>query len=387
VRAVREDPEVPRLLYAGTEVGLYVSFDGGARWQRWNGKLLPVVPIHDLIVRDGDLALATHGRSFWVFDDLSPLRELARKRATGKTRLFKPRPTTRFKTYGGFSSKSELAPMKNYRHPGGSIFTSLVEERPNGDKVETNLDAGKNPPDGVIVTYFLRDVPKDITLTFLDSRGRVIRSYTKRPVDADPQDKEPRVPAEAGMNRFVWDMRGQEAAKIDNEPQVMDQLEGALKGAVAAPGTFAVRLAADGEKSEATFEVRTDPRIPARQADLDAQFALRAKLRDQLDRDHKAVNRLREARKDPRTSATTKRALDAIESQLMQPKAKSRQDTLNFGVRLNHRIAALIGAIGSADAAPTKQAVELAKQFEDELKKLEKRLDAAIGRRGRRSSA
>ena len=382
-RAIREDPEVSRLLYAGTEVGLYVSLDGGTRWQRWQGKYLPVVPLHDLIVRDGDLALATHGRSFWVFDDLSPLRELARKRATGKTRLFTPRPTIRYKTYGGFSSKSELAPMKNYRHPGGSIFTSIVEERPNGDKVETNLDAGKNPPDGVIVTYFLRGAPKDITLTFLDSRGRTIRSYTKRPADADPKDKEPRVPIEPGMNRFVWDMRHLDAAKIEDEPQVMDQLEGALKGAVAAPGTYSVRLDADGERNEARFEIRTDPRIRATQADLDAQFALRAKLRDLLDRDHKAVNQLREARKDPRTSATTKRALDAIEAQLMQPKAKSRQDTLNFGVRLNHRIAALIGAVGSADTVPTRQSIELATQLGDELAKLEKRLDAAVGGRRR----
>jgi photosystem II stability/assembly factor-like uncharacterized protein len=387
VRAVREDPEVRGLLYAGTEVGLYVSLNGGGRWQRWMGKRLPVVPIHDLIVKDGDLALATHGRSFWVFDDLSPVRELARKRATGKTRLFVPRQTIRYKTYGGFSSKSELAPMKNYRHPGGSIFTSIVEEQPNGDKVETNLDAGKNPPDGVIVTYFLRSAPKNITLTFFDARGRTIRSYTKRPADADPTDKEPRVPVEPGMNRFVWDMRYPDAGKIDDEPLVMDQLEGALKGAVAAPGTYAVRLDADGEKSQATFEIKKDPRVLAAQADLDAQFALRAKLRDLLDRDHKAVNRLREARKDPRASPSAKRALDAIESQLMQPKAKSRQDTLNFGVRLNHRIAALIGSVGSADAVPTRQAVELAKQLEDELTKLEKRLAAALGRRGGRRKA
>ena len=384
VRAVREDPEVPGLLYAGTEVGLYVSLDGGAHWKRWQGEFLPVVPIHDLIVKDGDLALATHGRSFWVFDDLSPLRELARKRATGPTRLFTPRPTIRYRTYGGFGSKTELAPMKNYRFPGGSMFTSIVEERANGDKVETNLDAGKNPPDGVIVTYFLRATPKHITLTFLDARGRAIRSYTQRPADADPKDKEPRVPVEPGMNRFVWDLRYPDAGKIDNEPQVMDQLEGALKGAVAAPGTFTVRLDADGEKSDARFEIRTDPRIRATQADLDAQFALRTKLRDLLDRDHKAVNRLREARMDPRTTAPTKRTLDAIESQLMQPKAKSRQDTLNFGVRLNHRIGALIGVVGSADTVPTRQAVELATQLEAELTKLEKRLDAAIGRRGGR---
>jgi photosystem II stability/assembly factor-like uncharacterized protein len=387
VRAVREDQDVRGLLYAGTEVGLYLSLDGGARWQRWQGKGLPVVPLHDLIVKDGDLALATHGRSFWIFDDLSPVRELARKRATGTSRLFTPRPTIRYKTYGGFSSKSEAAPMKNYRHPGGTIFTSLVEERPNGDKVETNLDAGKNPPDGVIVTYFLRNTPKHVTLTFLDSRGRTIRSYTKRPDDADPKDKEPRVPADAGMNRFVWDMRYGEAAKIENEPQVMDQLEGALKGPVASPGAYTVRLDADGEKSEAKFEIRKDPRIPATQDDFDAQFALRSTLRDLLDRDHRAVNRLRDARTDPRTTAQTKRSLDAIESQLMQPKATSRQDTLNFGVRLNHRIASLIGSIGSADARPTRQAIELAKQLEDELVKLEKRLDAAVGRRRGRKAA
>ena len=383
VRAVREDPTVAGLLYAGTEVGLYVSFDGGTKWQRWQGRSLPVVPIHDLIVKDGDLALATHGRSFWVFDDLTPVRELARKQASAASRLFTPRTTIRYKIYGGFSSKSELAPMKNYRHPAGSIFTSLLEERPNGEKVETPLDAGKNPPDGVIVTYFLRGVPKDITVTFLDARGRTVRSYTKRPEDADPNDKEPRVPIEPGMNRFVWDMRYPDAGKIDDEPLVMEQLEGALKGPVAAPGLYTIRLSVDGEKSEAAFEIATDPRIPATQKDLDAQFALRAKLRDLLDRDHVAVNRLRDARKDPRTSAATRRQLEGIESQLMQPKAKSRQDTLNFGVRLNHRIASLIGAVGSADAAPTRQALELTDQLAAELERLEKRLDAAIGRKRR----
>ena len=384
VRAVREDPEVRGLLYAGTEVGLYVSYDDGTRWHRWMGKGLPVVPIHDLIVKDGDLALATHGRSFWVFDDLSPVRELARKRATGSSRLFTPRATTRFRTYGGFSSKTEMAPMKNYRHPGGSVFASIVEERPNGDKVETYLDAGKNPPDGVIVTYYLRAAPNNITLSFFDARGRLVRSYTKRPPNADPKDKEPRVPVEVGMNRFMWDMRSADAAKIDDEPQIMEQLEQSLKGPVAAPGTYSVRLDVDGEKSEAKFEIRRDPRIATTQADFDAQFALRMKLRDLLDRDHKAVNRLRAVRNDPRTNVATKRTLDAIESQLMQPKARSRQDTLNFGVRLNHRIGSLIGSVASADAVPTKQAVELATQLNDEVTRLEKRLAAAT--RGKRKA-
>ena len=383
VRAVREDPEVRGLLYAGTEVGLYVSLDDGAHWHRWKDRSLPVVPIHDLIVKEGDLALATHGRSFWIFDDLTPVRELARTKTTGAMRLFTPRSTVRFKTYGGFGSKTEPAPMKNYRFPAGSQYASLAEERPNGDKVEVFLDAGKNPPEGVIVTYFLRAAPARISLSFLDARGKIIRSFTKRPPDADPKDKEPRVAAEPGLNRFVWDMRYPEAARIDDEPLVMDQLEGALKGGVASPGAYRVRLEVDGDKSEATFQIAKDPRIPATQKDLDAQFALRQRLHGLLDRDHRAVNRLRAARRDPRTTAATKRTLDAIESELMQPKAKSRQDTLNFGVRLNHRIGSLIASITTADAAPTKQAVELADQLEAELARLEKRLGVAIGRRGR----
>jgi len=139
-----------------------------------------------------------------------------------------------------------------------------------------------------------------------------------------------------------------------------------------------VRLDADG--SGARRASRSAPtRIRATQADLDAQFALRTKLRDLLDRDHKAVNRLREARKDPRTSATTKRALDAIEAQLMQPKAKSRQDTLNFGVRLNHRIAR--SSARSDPPTPFRRGSRSSsrKQLEDELARLEKRLDAAVG--------
>ena len=380
-RAIREDPAVRGLLYAGTETGLYVSFDDGAHWVRWQGKGLPVVPIHDLIVKDDDLCLATHGRSFWIFDDLTPVRELAaRRRADGAARLFTPRATIRYRTYGGFSSKTELAPLKNYRHPGGSIFTSIVEERPNGEKVETNLDAGKNPPDGVIVSYWLTAPPERIQVALYDARGRFIRSYTKRPDDEDPKSKEPRVPVEAGMNRFVWDMRYPDAAKIPDDPQ-MEQMEMSLKGPVAAPGRYTVRLEADGERHEASFEIRADPRIPATPADLDAQFALRMRLRDALDRDHRAVNRLREARADPRLDPARRRALDAIEAALIQPKAKSRQDTLNFGVRLNNRIAALIGAVASADAGPTKQALDLATQLEGEVDRLLQRLESVLGGR------
>lgn len=383
-RAIREDPAVQGLLYCGTEVGVYVSLDDGAHWQRWSGRRLPVVPIHDLVVKEGDLCLATHGRSFWIFDDLSPLRELARSAGAMRgARLFTPRRTTRYRTYGGFSTKT--IPGKNYRHPGATFFTLVPEEDVTGEKTEIYLDAGKNPPDGVIVTYWLAKPAKALTLTVEDARGRTIRSYTTRPENEDPKDPkntEPRVTNIAGMNRFVWNLRYPDAAKITDEP-TMDQMS-ALQGPVAAPGRYAVRLQADGVDQRASFEITKDPRIPATDADLAAQFALSRRLRDLLDRTHRGVDRLRAARSDPAIKPATKRSLDAIEGELMQPKAKSRQDTLNFGVRLNNRIAAVIGAVGNADAAPTKQAAELAAVLEREVDAQLAKLDRALGVGGKR---
>jgi len=159
----------------------------------------------------------------------------------------------------------------------------------------------------------------------------------------------------------------------------MEQLT-ALQGPAAAPGRYAVRLTVDGVDQRAEFELTRDPRIPATDADLAAQFALQRRLRDLLDRTHRGVDRLRAARSDPKITAATKRTLDAIEGELMQPKAKSRQDILNFGVRLNNRVAAVIGAVGSADAAPTKQAAELAAVLEKEVDAQLAKLDRVLGR-------
>jgi len=380
-RAIREDPAVPGLLYCGTEVGVYVSLDDGAQWQRWSGRRLPVVPIHDLVVKEGDLCLATHGRSFWVFDDLTPVRELARGSAAQRgVRLFTPRRTTRYRTYGGFSTKT--LPGKNYRHPGATFFALVPEEDETGEKAEVYLDAGKNPPDGVIVTYWLAKPAKALTISIEDGRGKTIRSYTTRPENEDPKDpknKEPRVTNIAGMNRFVWNMRYPDAAKITGDP-TMEQMS-ALQGPVAAPGRYTVRLQADGVDQSAAFEITRDPRIPATDADLAAQFALQRRLRDLLDRTHRGVDRLRAARADPKITHATKRTLDAIEGELMQPKAKSRQDTLNFGVRLNNRVAAVIGAAGNADAAPTKQVTELAALLEREVDAQLAKLDRTLGGR------
>src|SRR5437016_4227289 len=165
-RVIREDPTRKGLLYAGTETGVYVSFDDGAHWNRLGGNL-PVVPIHDLVVKDSDLVLATHGRSFWVLDDLEPIRQLAADPIKGKARLFAPRPTVRFRTDMGFPQPAKSG--KNYRMTGATIVTYRQIEKPTGEKAQVNIDSGQNPPDGVLVSYWLRDKPEgDVTLTFMD---------------------------------------------------------------------------------------------------------------------------------------------------------------------------------------------------------------------------
>src|SRR5438093_572967 len=386
-RVIREDPTRKGLLYAGTETGVYVSFDDGAKWRRLGGSL-PVVPIHDMVVKDSDLVLATHGRSFWVLDDLSPFRQPAASgEPQGKAHLFTPRPTVRFRTDFGFPQPPKIG--KNYRMTGATIVTYRQIEKPTGEKAQVNIDAGQNPPDGVLVSYWLREKPEgDVTLTFLDARGKQIRQFKSAP--PEPKDKkdekpltpdqkrseeikkarEPRVPKEAGLNRFAWNMRHPDAARVEDDP-TWESAEATLAGPISAPGQYRVRLEVGGERHEATFEIRKDPRASATQADFDAQFALRLRIRDKLTDVHEAINAMRSLRGqieggENRAEGTTgaarlrraatalKTKIGSVEEELNQVKAKSRKDTLNYPAKLNRKIGGLAMAVGSADFAPTK---------------------------------
>src|SRR5205807_1620598 len=179
-RVIREDPTRRGLLYAGSETGVYVSFDDGGKWHRLGGNL-PAVPIHDMVVKDSDLVLATHGRSFWVLDDLSPIRELAANGGIkGRAHLFAPRPTVRFRTDFGFPQPPKIG--KNYRMTGATIVTYRQVEKKTGEKAQVNIDAGQNPPDGVLVSYWLRTAPEgEVKLTFLDAKGKQIRQFKSAP--------------------------------------------------------------------------------------------------------------------------------------------------------------------------------------------------------------
>jgi len=376
VHVVREDPNRKGLLYAGTERGVYVSFNSGENWQPLQLNL-PGVPIHDMAVsKNGkDLVVATHGRSFWILDDLTPLHQLDNKNAKSDAFLFAPREAYRG---GGFS----------FSRPGSTI--------------------GKNPPSGTVVYYYLRTPPakKDsATLEFLDPAGNLIKSFvliTEKPSDSGGErggrgrggrGTDPKAPADPGMNRFVWNMRYPDA--VDVPGAIM--WGGTTRGPEAVPGTYEARLTVGGKTLSRKFEYRKDPRLGATQDDLQAQFDFLIQIRDRVSDAHEAVLAIRDIRaqtddlvmrldKHPSKQAVSDSAkamndrLKSIEEEIIQVKIKSGQDALNYPIKLNNKIAALTGVAASADTRPTKQAHDVFDDLSGELGTLLDRYHEIVGR-------
>ncbi|HLI52165.1 MAG TPA: glycosyl hydrolase, partial [Thermomicrobiaceae bacterium] len=175
-RVVREDPQQPGLLYAGTESGLYVSFDDGESWQRLGGDF-PVVPVHDLAIKGDELVVATHGRSFWILDDLRPFRELARAQVSGdQPYLFSPRARMRLRVYGGFRGEPEVG-RTSYGHANTSVVSRTAIVARDGSIKRRLLDAGENPPEGVVISYYLPETAAETRLEILDASGNVLRTF------------------------------------------------------------------------------------------------------------------------------------------------------------------------------------------------------------------
>jgi photosystem II stability/assembly factor-like uncharacterized protein len=372
VRAVREDPMRKGLLYAGTETGIYVSFDDGANWQTLQLNL-PVVPITDLVVKENDLVVATQGRSFWILDDLTPLHQLTDKVAASTAHLFKPRMT--------------------YRMRGGSAPIPSV---------------GQNPPNGVVVFYYLKSKPEgEIKLELLDAKGDTIRTFTsKAKRDEEPEDSfaaffgeaagETKVSSEAGMNRFVWDMRYADASRVPR----MVLWGGGTRGPAAVPGAYQVRLTVGNQKMTESFEIKPDSRLTTTPEDYQKQFDLLIKIRDKVTAAHDAVNQIRDMKQQ--IEAFTKRMndvatdgkaitaaakalkeeLSAVEEEIIQVKAKSRQDVLNYPIKLNNKLAALSSVVASADAAPTDASyavfADLSAKLDTQLAKLKEVMETDL---------
>jgi photosystem II stability/assembly factor-like uncharacterized protein len=373
-RTIREDPNQKGLLYAGTETGLYISFDDGENWQPFQSNL-PVCPIHDVMVKGTDLIAATHGRSFWVLDDLTPLYQLSADLANQPAAVLAPRTVKRFRHEG---RPGDPAPrgFKSYGRFGGMMGTSYQKTNEYGENIVTFLDAGKNPPEGAVIHYWLKETPKGkVTLTIRDSKGTLIRRFESKTDTTQQAETEPvsgegyegqtsgedapaeslKLPANAGMNRFVWNLRYANAKPAKGADMAADS----LLGPIAVPGTYTAELAVDGKTYTSEITVEADPRISASAEDLQAQFDLLMQIRDKQSETHEAITTIRTIKEQldgfsarasdggQKEKATALRdKLVAIEEVLVQPKAS---DPRQFPNGLNDKLAALPGMISNAD--------------------------------------
>jgi photosystem II stability/assembly factor-like uncharacterized protein len=375
-RVIRADPARRGLLYAGTERGVYASFDDGAHWQPLQLNL-PIVPVHDLTIKDNDLIAATHGRSFWVLDNLAPLRDLAANHdfKGAAAHLFPPASSYRYTDAGG-----------------------------GFDDGPRQQGIGQNPPSGVVVDYYLKEAPpadqaKEVKLEILTQDGKVIRTFEGKPAvkpsekkekekadakekekekdepaaDDEEKDKEqPKIPTEAGLNRFAWDMTWPGASKFPG----MVTWTGDPVEPVAVPGKYQARLTAGGQTFTEPFEIRKDPRSAATQEDLEAQFRFLVETRDKLTETHDAIRRIRDVRSQLKDTekrlakdAAMKPVVDAarnldkkmteVEEALYQTKNRAPQDPLNYPVRLNDKLNGVASSVSLGDARPTAQALQV----------------------------
>jgi photosystem II stability/assembly factor-like uncharacterized protein len=362
VHVVREDPKRSGLIYAGTELGVFVSFDDGARWQPLMTGM-PVTPVTDATVHGDDLVVSTNGRGFWILDDLAPLRELA----AGAPAIAK-------------QDAHLYAPARALR-TAYNVFPN--KRRPVGD----------NPPQGAVFDYWLAKEPKgDVAIEILDDKGALVRKLSSAPPDRGP-DQPPewvdlvrtpdRLEKRAGMNRFVWDLRWSEPTQI---PGAFYQ---GLPpwGPLALPGKYTVKLTVGGKAQTAPLVIFNDPRNKATDADLRASFDLQIKVRAVIDAQHLAVNQIRSTRAQlgvlrarlgadvhakelvAAINAIVKR-MDAIEGQLVQVKLGSSEGMLRFPSMLNEQLDSFRGSIES-DRAPTQAQLQvhadLAKRADGQL--------------------
>lgn len=343
VRVVREDPARKDLLYAGTEGGMYISYDGGKQWAKFQLNL-PVTPVNDITFRQNDMVVATSGRGFWILDDVGAVQQWDEGLAETEMKLFTPKPTYR-------------------------LDVPQPEEPVQGK--------GQNPLNGVIIDYYLKeklpDSVKLITMEILNADGEVIREYSNK---KDKEFKkypggpapEPVLPAKAGINRFAWDFR---TAPVPNVPKIF--VLGDYGGHVVAPGQYQVRLSLGEETQTADVTVLPDPRLQADAAEYEMQQQILTTIEKNVKEIHQSVNAMRQAKKQLEdltallkemegkealldTGKVLISKIEKWEQKLIQPKQETFQDVINFPNQLNAELLNLKGRIGTHDPRPTEGA-------------------------------
>jgi photosystem II stability/assembly factor-like uncharacterized protein len=358
-RAIREDPKRRGLLFLGTENGIYVSFDEGANWQSLRLEL-PVTPVHGIQVKGDDLVIGTHGRSFYILDNISVLRQVSRDTTTEPVVLFDP------------------------------------------------ADAVRSVSRGVSIDYFLKAASGPVTIDVLDAQGKSIRTFSSNaptegrqgPAPAEGDEEEgggggrgrggaaARVTARQGMNRFTWDMRYPGATDFPG----MILWSGSTRGPAAPPGRYTVKLTANGVTKTQEFQILRNGAVASvTDADLQQQFTLAKQINDKVTLANGTVVRIRELKtqiaervakaSDEKITAAGQSLTDkltSVEGEIYQYRNRSSQDPLNYPIRLNNKLAALQGVVESGDAKPTDQSYAVFKDLSTQLDTQLARLDAVL---------
>lgn len=354
-RVVRADPDRAGLLYAGTETGLYISFDDGGNWKSFQCNV-PITPITDLTIKEGDLIVATQGRSFWVLDDLTLLHQWDEKVSDSPFTLFKTRPV--------------------YRMGGGGGRGSLTR--------------GESVSGGVRIKFRSKEAigkKSKATLKITDPSGNVAKTYSTK-----PGKNEDRLSVNAGLNEVVWNTAYSGAETFKG----MVLWGGGTGGPRAVPGTYKVTVTlGEGDEAnvfESEFDLLKDPRASASQEDLQAQFDFQIEVRDKLTETHRGIQKIRDltsqlgsfkkriAKKEDykELAQQAQKLIDemsVIEKELYQTQNQSPQDPLNYPIKLNNRLSALVGVVASGDNPPTAQAIavrdEVVALIDEQLEKLD----------------
>jgi photosystem II stability/assembly factor-like uncharacterized protein len=350
-RALRADRKRPGLLYAGTEYGMYASWDDGASWKPLQLNL-PEVPITDLAIKENDLVVATQGRAFWVLDDLSVLQQMNKDMTNKALHVFDVNPA--------------------YRIAGNPFAQSFGAPR----------NAGTNPPAGVVVNYFVRDVNDSTkaSVSIFDKDKKLIKAFT-----TDAKEASAKMDINRGMNQFVWNLLYPESERIEG----MILWNGVPGGILAPPGKYFVQVKTGKDSAEAAFSLMPNPNYKTTQAEYDEQFRFLKMVQDKFNETQKAIKDIRALRsqinsftslqgkdmpKEVKTMADSiNKQMTVIEETLYQTKAKSGQDVLNYPIRLNDKLSGVFDVANSGNFAPSRQSADvyadLAAQIDVQLAK------------------
>jgi len=373
-RVIRCDPAREGLLYAGTETGVYVSFDDGENWTPFQLNL-PVTPIHDLLVKGTDLIAGTHGRSIWILDDLTTIHQLHDDLADQKAVLLKPRDTDR--VLPSIDARRLIdQPGKTYMSSTGVMAPYTYTTTPENVVERKFLDSGENAPRGVIVTYHLASVPADkIKLTFAHTDGTVIREFTsmddddRKALKEKPDGTKVYLTAKQGWNRFIWDMRLPHSPALNGN----DVQFGQMQGPVLPPDDYQMTLTVGDESLTQPIKLVIEPTSTATQDDLQKQFDLLMQIYNTYSEATETINLMRRYRsqlgdladrlgKSDDASDLAERATALKDEVLEMEKVLLIPDLpggwagrLNQGTQAINRLIALPAVVGLGEFPPTDQ--------------------------------